>query len=61
MRVDNMSERQIVAAYAVYYAKKAQEAYNDYQSTGIKKYDNAYHKYSAISAALERDVQRSAT
>ena len=56
-----MSERQIVAAYAAHYAQKAQEAYNDYQSTGMKKYDNAYHKYAAISAALERDVQRSAT
>ena len=61
MRVDNMSERQIVAAYAAHYAQKAQEAYNDYQSTGMKKYDNAYHKYAAISEALERDVQRSAT
>lgn len=58
IRVDNMSDQQIVEAYAAYFARKAQEAYNDYQSVGMKKYDNAYHKCAAIAEALERDVQK---
>ena len=58
IRVDNMTDQQIVEAYAAYFARKAQEAYNDYQSVGMKKYDNAYHKCAAIAEALERDVQK---
>ena len=53
-----MTDQQIVEAYAAYFARKAQEAYNDYQSVGMKKYDNAYHKCAAIAEALERDVQK---
>ena len=48
-----MTDQQIVEAYAAYFARKAQEAYNDYQSVGMEKYDNA-----AIAEALERDVQK---
>lgn len=58
IRVDNMTNQQIVEAYAAYFARKAQEAYNDYQSVGMEKYDNAYHKCAAIAEALERDVQK---
>lgn len=58
IRVDEMTDRKIVEAYAVDFARKAQEAYDAYQSTGMKKYDNAYHKYNAIAEALERDVQK---
>ncbi len=53
-----MTDQQIVRAYAAHFAHKAQEAYNDYQSVGMKKYDNAYHKYAAIADALERDIQK---
>lgn len=53
-----MTDQQIVEAYAAYFARKAQEAYNDYQSVGMEKYDNAYHKCAAIAEALERDVQK---
>ena len=44
MRVDNMTDREIVAACAVDLRRKAQEAYDAYQGTGMKRYDNAYHK-----------------
>lgn len=43
MRVENMTDREIVAACAVDFRRKAQEAYDAYQSTGMKRYDNAYH------------------
>lgn len=59
IRVDEMTDQQIVKAYAAEFARKAQEAYDAYQSTGMRKYDNAYHKYSAIAEALERDDQGS--
>lgn len=58
IRVDEMTDRQIVEAYATDFARKAQEAYEAYQSTGMKKYDNAYHKYNAIAEALARDAQK---
>ena len=35
MRVDNMTDREIVAACAVDFRRKAQEAYDAYQSTGM--------------------------
>ena len=34
MRIDNMTDKEIVAAYAVDYRRKAQEAYEVYQSSG---------------------------
>ena len=58
MRVEYMTDREIVAACAVDFRRKAQEAYEVYQSTGMKRYDNAYHKYEALSDALDRDVQK---
>lgn len=58
IQVDNMTDQQIVEAYAAYFARKVQEAYNDCQSVGMKKYDNAYHKCAAIAETLERDVQK---
>ena len=61
MRIDNMDDREIVAACAVDYRRKAQEAYDNYQSTGMRRYDNAYHKYSALADALDRDVQKADT
>lgn len=61
MRIDNMTDKEIVAAYAVDYRRKAQEAYEVYQSTGMKRYDNAYHKYEALADALDRDVQKADT
>lgn len=42
MRVENMTDREIVAACAVDFRRKAQEAYDAYQSTGMMRYDNAY-------------------
>ena len=56
MRVENMTDREIVAACAVDFRRKAQEAYDAYQSTGMTRYDNAYHKYEALADALDRDV-----
>ena len=47
MRVDNMTDREIVVACAVDFRRKAQEAYDAYQSTGMTRYDNAYHKYGS--------------
>ena len=41
--------------------RKAQEAYDAYQSTGMTRYDNAYHKYEALADALDRDVQKADT
>ena len=32
-----------------------------YQSTGMTRYDNAYHKYEALADALDRDVQKADT
>lgn len=61
MRVDNMTDREIVAACAVDFRRKAQDAYDAYQSTGMKRYDNAYHKYEALADALDRDVQKADT
>ena len=61
MRVENMTDREIVAACAVDFRRKAQEAYDAYQSTGMKRYDNAYHKYEALADALDRDVQKADT
>ena len=58
MRVENMTDREIVAACAVDFRRKAQEAYDAYQSTGMTRYDNAYHKYEALADALDRDVQK---
>lgn len=58
IRVDNMTDHQIVKAYAAVFARKAREAYGAYQSTGMKRYDNAYHKYEALADALDRDVQK---
>lgn len=58
MRVENMTDREIVAACAVDFRRKAQEAYDAYQSTGMKRYDNGYHKYEALAEALDRDVQK---
>ena len=58
IRVDNMTDHQIVKAYAADFARKAQEAYDAYQSVGSKTYENAYHKYNAIAEALERDIQK---
>ena len=52
MRVENMTDREIVAACAVDFRRKAQEAYDAYQSTGMTRYDNAYHKYEALADAL---------
>lgn len=39
MRVENMTDREIVAACAVDFRRKAQEAYDAYQSTGMTRYD----------------------
>ena len=61
MRVDNMTDREIVAACAVDFRRRAQEAYDAYQSTGMTRYDNAYHKYEALADALDRDVQKADT
>ena len=61
MRVENMTDRKIVAACAVDFRRKAQEAYDAYQSTGMTRYDNAYHKYEALADALDRDVQKADT
>ena len=62
MRVENMTDREIVAACAVDFRRKAQEAYDaPYQSTGMTRYDNAYHKYEALADALDRDVQKADT
>ena len=61
MRVDNMTDREIVAACAVDFRRKAREAYEAYQSTGMKRYDNAYHKYGALADALDRDAQKADT
>lgn len=61
MRVDNMTDREIVVACAVDFRRKAQEAYDAYQSTGMTRYDNAYHKYEALADALDRDVQKADT
>ena len=61
MRVENMTDREIVAACAVDFRRKAQEAYDAYQSTGMMRYDNAYHKYEALADALDRDVQKADT
>lgn len=61
MRVENMTDREIVAACAVDFRRKAQEAYDAYQSTGMTRYDNAYHKYEALADALDRDVQKADT
>lgn len=58
IRVDDMTDQQIVKAYAADFAHKARAAYDDYQSTGMKRYDNAYHKYAALADALDRDVQK---
>lgn len=35
--------------------------YDAYQSTGMTRYDNAYHKYEALADALDRDVQKADT
>ena len=51
MRVDNMTDREIVAACAVDFRRKAQDAYDAYQNTGMKRYDSAYHKYEALADA----------
>ena len=59
IRVDEMTDPQIVAAYAAEFARKAQEAYDAFQCIGMRKYENAYHKYNAIAEALGRDNQRS--
>lgn len=56
-----MTDREIVAACAVDFRRKAQEAYDAYQSTGMMRYDNAYHKYEALADALDRDVQKADT
>lgn len=61
MRVENMTDREIVAACAVDFRRKAREAYDAYQSTGMMRYDNAYHKYEALADALDRDVQKADT
>lgn len=61
MRVENMTDREIVAACAVDFRRKAQEAHDAYQSTGMTRYDNAYHKYEALADALDRDVQKADT
>lgn len=53
-----MTDQQIVKVYAADFARRAQEAYYAYQSVGSRTYDNAYHKYSAIAEALERDIQK---
>lgn len=37
MRVENMTDREIVAACAVDFRRKAQEAYDAYQSTGTRQ------------------------
>lgn len=58
IRADNMTDRQIVKAYAAVFSRRAREAYDAYQSTGMKRYDNAYHKYEALADALDRDVQK---
>lgn len=57
----DMTDREIVAACAVDFRRKAQEAYDAYQSTGMTRYDNAYHKYEALADALDRDVQKADT
>lgn len=59
IRVDKMTDQQIVKAYAAEFSRKAREAYDAYQNTGMWKYDNAYHKYNAIAEALERDDLKS--
>ena len=57
MRVENMTDREIVAACVVDFRRKAQEAYDAYQSTGMKRYDNAYHKYEALAEEKETLVE----
>lgn len=52
MRVENMTDREIVAACAVDFRRKAQEAYDAYQSTGMTRYDNAYHKFPLSMTSL---------
>ena len=58
IRVDNMTDQQIVKAYAADFDRKAREAYETYQSTGMKRYYNDYHKYEALADALNRDDQK---
>lgn len=58
IRVDQMPDRQIVEVYAKEFARKAEESYDAYQSVGMQKFDNAYHKYKALAEALERDTQK---
>ena len=58
IRVDEMTDQQIVKAYAAEFARKAQEAYDALQCIGMRRYENAYHKYNAIAEALERDAQK---
>lgn len=42
-------------------AKEFERAGYAYQSTGMTRYDNAYHKYEALADALDRDVQKADT
>lgn len=58
IRVDQMPDRQIFEVYAKEFARKAEESYDAYQSVGMQKFDNAYHKYKALAEALERDTQK---
>lgn len=59
MRIEKMTDGEIVKAYAEEFARKADEAYMAYQGSGLARYDNAYHKYSALSDALTRDINAS--
>lgn len=57
IRVDNLTNKQIVEIYAKEFARKAEEAYRTYQEIGMQKFDNAYHKYNALAEALEQNSQ----
>ncbi len=60
-KFENMTDQEIVAAYAVDFRRKAQDAYDTYQDTGTPRYYNAYHKYEALADALDRDTQKADT
>lgn len=58
MRISQMTDREIVAAYAEKYARKALQAFDNYQETGRAKYDSDMHRYEALAEALQRDAAK---
>ena len=49
------TDREIVQATAKEYRRRADEAFQTYQETGIGRYDTQFHKYDALANALESD------